>query len=142
MCLRSIFAERTVLRHAPGPWLSRVASEVCALLAFSAIRNNDRVGLILGGLQIERIVPPKKGEKTMRVIREILSPVAGTQSAPVATPAGAFPRRGHRSQGAARGARLCLRRRSVAFVVSDFFAQGYERALALARLRQARSHSG
>src|ERR1700752_2944521 len=51
----------------------RVASEVAALLAFSAIRNNDRVGLIVATDKIERIVPPKKGEKhVMRVVREIL----------------------------------------------------------------------
>ena len=52
---------------------ARVASEVAALLAFSAIRNNDRVGLILATDKVERIVPPKKGEKhVMRVVREIL----------------------------------------------------------------------
>src|SRR3984957_13515482 len=51
----------------------RVASEVSALLAFSAIRNSDRVDLILSTSKIERIVAPKKGEKhVMRVIREIL----------------------------------------------------------------------
>src|SRR5580704_5917745 len=51
----------------------RVASEVAALLAFSAIRNSDRVGLILSTNKIERMVAPKKGEKhVMRVIREIL----------------------------------------------------------------------
>ena len=52
---------------------ARVASEVAALLAFSAIRNNDRVGLILATDKVERIVAPKKGEKhVMRVVREIL----------------------------------------------------------------------
>src|ERR1043165_1152730 len=52
---------------------ARVASEVAALLAFSAIRNNDRVGLIIATSKVERMVPPKKGEKhVMRVIREIL----------------------------------------------------------------------
>src|SRR5579871_6743047 len=51
----------------------RVASEVAALLAFSAIRNNDRVGLIVSTDRVERIVAPKKGEKhVMRVVREIL----------------------------------------------------------------------
>src|SRR4029077_18516259 len=51
----------------------RVASEVAALLAFSAIRNNDRVGLIIARDRVERIVALKKGEKhVMRVVREIL----------------------------------------------------------------------
>jgi uncharacterized protein (DUF58 family) len=63
-------SERYGTQRAPK---ARVASEVAALLAFSAIRNNDRVGLILSTSKVERIVPPKKGEKhVMRVIREIL----------------------------------------------------------------------
>src|SRR5437660_8606900 len=63
-------SERFGTRRAPK---TRVASEVAALLAFSAIRNNDRVGLIIATDKVERIVPPKKGEKhVMRVVREIL----------------------------------------------------------------------
>src|SRR6478609_2502022 len=63
-------SERFGTQRAPK---ARVASEVAALLAFSAIRNNDRVGLILATSKVERIVPPKKGEKhVMRVVREIL----------------------------------------------------------------------
>lgn len=146
---------------------ARVASEVAALLAFSAIRNNDRVGLILATNKVERIVPPKKGEKhVMRVVREILG-----FEAPEATGARSFEQRftrakkptrpvrdaGARSVGDGRGrmsrsapspypelgaetdlkAMLdalahVARRRSVAFVVSDFFSAGYERALSLA----------
>jgi uncharacterized protein (DUF58 family) len=101
---------------------SRLAAEVAALCAFSAIRHNDRVGLILATDQVEKLVPPKKGQKhVMRVVREIL---------------GAQPQR--------TGTDLCValetlyrvaRRRSVAFVLSDFFASGYERALSLAAAR-------
>ncbi len=113
----------------------RVASEVAALLAFSAIRNNDRVGLILSTSKIERIVAPKKGEKhVMRVIREILG--FEPQLDP---PKRIRDRRGAPLLGARtdlKGALEALvgvaRRRSIAFIVSDFFAQGYERALALA----------
>jgi len=96
-----------------------VAAEICALCAFSAIRNNDRVGLVLATDRVEKIVPPKKGDKhVMRVIREIL---------------------GHQPESAGTDLRVALetlskvqKRRSVAFVVSDFFDSGYERALALA----------
>lgn len=116
----------------------RVASEVAALLAFSAIRNNDRVGLIVATEKIERMVPPKKGEKhVMRVVREILGfePTEGDGAAARA--------RDHGAGGLALGARTNLRaalealvrtsrRRSVAFVISDFYDTGYERALALA----------
>ncbi len=117
----------------------RVASEVAALLAFSAIRNNDRVGLIVGTNQIERIVAPKKGEKhVMRVVREILgfTPVMAPRPEGAKAPRDA---KGAPYLGAATDLKGILeslssvsRRRSVAFVVSDFFAQGYERALALA----------
>ncbi|MRG95313.1 DUF58 domain-containing protein [Polyangium spumosum] len=96
-----------------------VAAEICALCAFSAIRNNDNVGLVLATDRVEKIVPPKKGDKhVMRVIREIL---------------------GHEPESAGTNLRVALetlskvqKRRSVAFVVSDFFDSGYERALALA----------
>jgi uncharacterized protein (DUF58 family) len=114
----------------------RVASEVAALLAFSAIRNNDRVGLIVATDKVERIVPPKKGEKhVMRVVREILgfTPSAG------AVAAARGPERGVPVLGAATNLKAGLealvrvsRRRSIAMVVSDFYDTGYERALALA----------
>src|SRR3954470_16441473 len=98
---------------------ARVAAEIAALCSFSAIKNNDRVGLILGTDQIEKIVPPKKGDKhVMRVVREIL---------------------GFEPKGTGTDLKLLLetlskvaRRRSVAFVISDFYAHGFERALALA----------
>src|SRR5262249_21902302 len=125
-------SERFGTRRAPK---ARVASEVSALLAFSAIRNNDRVGLILATSQVDRIVPPKKGEKhVMRVVREIL----GFEPS-VDVPARTRDKRGTPLLGASTDLKAALealvgvsRRRSVAFVVSDFFAQGYERALALA----------
>jgi uncharacterized protein (DUF58 family) len=113
----------------------RVASEVAALLSFSAIRNSDRVGLIVATDRIERIVSPKKGEKhVMRCVREILGfePQTGADVR-------VFDDRGRMRLGAStdiRGALEALvrvsRRRSIAFIVSDFYDTGYERALALA----------
>src|SRR5438046_5649321 len=51
-----------------------LAAEIAAVLAFSAIRNNDQVGLIIFTDGVERFVPPKKGKKhVLRVISEILS---------------------------------------------------------------------
>jgi uncharacterized protein (DUF58 family) len=101
---------------------TRLAAEVGALCAFSAIKHNDRVGLILSTDQIEKIVPPKKGQKhVMRVVREIL---------------GAEPERpGTDLKIALQTLYHVARRRSVAFVISDFFATGYERALSLASAR-------
>jgi uncharacterized protein (DUF58 family) len=99
-----------------------LAAEVAALCAFSAIKHNDRVGLILSTDQVEKIVPPKKGQKhVMRVVREIL---------------GAKPERtGTDLKVALETLYNVARRRSVAFVLSDFFATGYERTLALASAR-------
>jgi uncharacterized protein (DUF58 family) len=114
----------------------RVASEVAALLAFSAIRNNDRVGLIITTDKVERMVPAKKGEKhVMRVVREIL----GFEPKWSEGAGHAYDERGKMRLGAAtnlHGALEALvrtsRRRSIAFVISDFFDSGYERTLALA----------
>lgn len=124
-------SERFGSRRAPK---ARVASEVAALLAFSAIRNNDRVGLILATSKVERIVPPKKGEKhVMRVVREILG-FEAPPSAYASREEASVPRLGAETdlKSALEALAHVARRRSVAFVVSDFFATGYERALSLA----------
>ena len=101
---------------------SRGAAEVAALCAFSAIKNNDRVGLILVTDRVEKFVPPKKGRKhVMRVVREIL---------------GAEPEHsGTDLRVALETLYRVARRRSVAFLLSDFFAEGYDRALSLAAAR-------
>jgi uncharacterized protein (DUF58 family) len=126
--------ERTVLllvdMSASGRFGSRehekreLAAELGALLAFSAIRNNDRVGLIIFTDQVERFVPPKKGKKhVLRVISEILSYRP-------------------RSPGTSISAGLeflgrVARRRSVAFLISDFLAPvaSYEKVLRVAARR-------
>ena len=99
-----------------------LASEVAALCAFSAIKNNDRVGLILATDEVEKIVPPKKGQKhVMRVLREIM---------------GAEPKRSGTDLVVALETLMHVaRRRSVAFLISDFYAPDYGRALALAAAR-------
>lgn len=126
--------EMTVLllvdRSASGRFGSReqekreLAAELAAILAFSAIRNNDRVGLIIFTDEVERFVPPKKGKKhVLRVISEILS----------------FEPRSPRTN---LGAGLdflgrIARRRAVAFLISDFLAPvaQYERSLRIASRR-------
>ncbi len=103
------------------PKIETVA-EVAALLAFSAIKNNDRVGLILFTDRIERFVPPKKGRShVMRVVTEILN----------ANPQG---------EGTDLGVALDLlggigKRRTVAFLISDFIADHYEKPLKLVSAR-------
>jgi len=99
-----------------------IAAEICALLAFSAIKNNDKVGLIIFSDQVEKYVAPKKGKShVLRVIREILY---------------------HEPQGTQTNIAEALeflsrvtRRRSVVFLVSDFLSSGYEKALQIANKR-------
>jgi len=101
---------------------ARLAAEVAALCAFSAIKHNDRVGLILTTDQIEKLVPAKKGQKhVMRVVREILGRVP--------------ERSGTDLKVALETLHSVARRRSVAFLISDFFTTGYDRALSLAAAR-------
>ena len=116
---------------------NELAAELCALLAFSAVRSNDKVGLLLFTDEIELYVPPAKGLKhAMRIIRQIL---------------------GYKPQGKLTNIANALdylgkvqRRKAVVFLVSDFLDQGYERKLRqLARrhdliavsLSDAREHS-
>ena len=99
-----------------------VAVEICAVLAFSAITNNDKVGLIIFSDRIEKFVPPRKGRRhVLRVLRELL----------YFRPEG----RGTDIAGALEYLARVVRRRAVVFVVSDFFATGYQRALAVAGRR-------
>jgi len=96
-----------------------VAAEVAALVAFSAIKNNDRVGLIVFTDEIELFVPPKKGKKhVLRVISEILT----------------FEPKSPRTDVRAGIDFLgkIARRRAVAFLVSDFLADGWQQAMRVA----------
>lgn len=95
---------------------NEVAAEICALLAFSAIKNNDKVGLVIFTEGIELFVPPAKGTShVLRVIRELL------EFRPQRT-------RTNIREGVEYLARI-LRKRSVVFLVSDFLESGFERAL-------------
>ncbi|MBN2497113.1 MAG: DUF58 domain-containing protein [Deltaproteobacteria bacterium] len=101
---------------------SELAAEITGLLAFSAIKNNDRVGLIMFTDRVERFVPPKKGTKhVLRVISEVL----------------AFQPTRRRTDIAAGVEFLSrvTRRKSVAFLLSDFMCTGYEQALRVANRR-------
>jgi uncharacterized protein (DUF58 family) len=99
-----------------------LSAELASVLAFSAIRNNDKVGLILFSDQIEQYIPPRKGRThVLRVVREIL-----------------FFEPKNRGTDIARAldfANKVITRRAVAFLVSDFQAGGYEKALKMSNRR-------
>jgi len=99
-----------------------VATELCAVLAFSAIRSNDKAGLILFTDRVEKYVPAKKGTlHVLRIIRELLY---------------------HRPRGRGTDITEALNflnrvtvRKSVCFLVSDFLCEDFEPALRVARRR-------
>ncbi len=102
---------------------SDVVAEIAAVIAFSAIKNNDRVGLVLFTDEVERVVSPKKGAKhVMRVVAETLgfNPQGrGTDVARALDVAGGLSRR-----------------RAAMFVISDFLqAESYEHSLRIAAAR-------
>lgn len=104
---------------------AELAAELCAVIAFSAITNNDKVGLIVFTDQIEEFIPPKKGRRhVLRVIRDVLS----------------FTPEGHGTDitVALEYLNKVTTRRTVSFLVSDFLEppdQDYERALRIASKR-------
>ncbi len=101
---------------------SDLVAEIAAIIAFSAIKNNDRVGLVLFTDDVERVVPPKKGAKhVMRVVAETLSFQPRGRGTNLAK---ALETVGHLS-----------RRRAAVFMISDFIGRGYEHALRIAAAR-------
>ena len=101
----------------------QMAAEISALLTFSALRNNDRVGLLLFTEDVELFLPPRKGrDHGLRVLREVLAFEAQG--------------RGTRIHGALEFLQRVVTKRAVVFLVSDFFDEGYERTLRVA----ARKH--
>lgn len=96
-----------------------LAAEVGAVLAFAAIRNNDKVGLLIFTDEIETFVPPRKGSKhVLRIIREILHFEPRSKGTSIA--------------GALEYAMRVVKRHSVMFCISDFRDAGYENALTIA----------
>ncbi|MCH7526394.1 MAG: DUF58 domain-containing protein [Planctomycetes bacterium] len=99
-----------------------LAAEIGATLAFSAIRNNDNIGMITFTDRVEQFIPPKKGSRhVLRLIRELLyyEPVG----------------RGTDLAVAFEHLNRVIRRRCVVFLVSDFLADGYDQPMRVAKRR-------
>jgi uncharacterized protein (DUF58 family) len=107
-----------------GTQLKReLITELAAVLSFSAITNNDKTGVIFFSDKIELFIPPKKGKThILRIIRELIK----------IEPKG----KGTDIGGALRYFNNMIKKRCIAFVISDFIGTGYERALKIA----ARKH--
>jgi len=101
-----------------GRFKSELASELAAVLAMSAIRNNDRVGAVLFTDRIEHVVPPRKGRRhALRLMRDLL----------------VFEPEGTRTDlpAALEYVGRMLAHKSIVFVVSDFQSEGIENPLKL-----------
>ncbi len=135
----------------------QAAVELSALLAFSAIHNDDKIGLLLFHGGVEEFIPPRKGQKhALRVVREVLArgideggttpPGVGAEPSARASrlpawmaralsrlrrgrPPADDPRRRTNIAGAMEFCRRILPRRAVVFLVSDFLDDGYQSAL-------------
>ena len=92
------------------------AAELCALLAFSAIKNNDKVGLILFTDQVEKVIPAAKGTThVLRIIRELLNFKPVQQKTDIT--------------GAIEYLDRITTKRSVVFLISDFFGEDFEKSM-------------
>lgn len=101
-------------------WKSERAAEMTAVLAFSALANNDKTGLILFSDRVEKYIPPRKTQgHTLRLIREVLAHEARHPGTSVRT---ALDFLNH-----------VQRRRAVVFLLSDFWDAGFEKSLRVAQ---------
>ncbi len=94
----------------------QIAAEMSAILAFSALKNNDKVGLILFTDQIEKFVPPRKGKShALRIIREVLS----------------FEPQGNKTniRQALEYFNHTIKKKAIVFLISDYIDGGYEKIL-------------
>jgi len=97
---------------------SEVAAELCALLAFSAIKNNDKVGMLLFSAEVELFIPPKKGvAHVLRIIREVLYYKPRRRGTDIAQALNFMAR--------------VMRRQGVIFLISDFMAPDFAKPLGL-----------
>ena len=105
-----------------GRLKNELAAEFCAVLAFAAIRNNDKVGLIIFTDQVELYIPPKKGTShVLRLIRELLCFKIADKKTNIPLALDYLAK--------------VIRKRATVFLVSDFIAEDFSRSLSLVNKR-------
>lgn len=106
-----------------GKLKGEMAAEIAGMLAYAAVHTGDKVGVLLFGGEVEKIIPPKKGKQhILRVIRDVLSYQPRTK--------------GTDMKGALEAAGRIMKHAGVVFIISDFMASDYDVALK----RLARRH--
>ncbi len=99
-----------------------VITEVAAVLSFSAIQNNDKVGVIFFSDKIEKFIPPKKGTShILRIIRELIDFKPDNKGTDIAE--------------ALRYLSNVIKKKSTAFLISDFMDEGFEKAIQIANYK-------
>jgi len=101
---------------------NEINTEVAAVIAFSALNNNDKVGVIFFSNKVEKFIPPKKGKQhVLRIIRELLNFEAEEQGTNVGI--------------ALEYLNSLIKKRCICFVLSDFLSKDYEAPLRIAKRR-------
>lgn len=102
-----------------GQLKQEVVTEIAATLSFSAIQNNDKVGVIFFSDKIEKFIPPKKGSShILRIIRELIDFKAENSGTNIAE--------------ALRYLTNVIKKRATSFLISDFMDEGFEKAVQIA----------
>lgn len=97
-------------------------TEIAAVLSFSAIQNNDKIGVILFSDRVEKFIPPKKGRQhILRIIRELIDYRPQSQGTNISESLRYFSN--------------AIKKRCTAFLISDFMDEDYEEALRIANKR-------
>lgn len=98
---------------------NEIVTEIAATLAFSALQNNDKIGLILFTDEIELYIPPKKGKShVLRIIRELLEFKPSSKKTDITQ--------------AIKFLSSVMKKKAITFILSDFIADGYEQTLKIA----------
>jgi uncharacterized protein (DUF58 family) len=96
-----------------------IMTEIAAVLSFSAIKNNDKIGVIMFSDKVEKFIPPQKGRKhILRIIQELLNFEPQSRQTNVAA--------------ALEYLTSAIKKRCIAFVISDFIDKGFSDALTIA----------
>ncbi len=103
-------------------WKNQWIAELCAVIGFSALQNNDKVGLILFSDKIEMYIPPKKGRQhLLRIIRELLYFEPSGKTTDINVPLAYVSN--------------VIKKKCIAFILSDFIADNFESTLRIASRR-------
>ncbi len=101
---------------------NEINAEIAAVLAFSALNNNDKVGVLFFSNKIEKYLPPKKGKQhVLRIIRELINLEPEDHGTDIGM--------------ALEYLNNLIKKRCICFVLSDFLAKGYEAPLKIAKRR-------